>query len=360
MALWDSPRQREAYDWFTAELANLRTAFRWAADQGELDSAVALATCAASLGVWVEQYEPMAWAEELIESARRAKHRRLPHLYVVASQCYAAGRLDDAVEYLDASRQLTESGDFDEVPYEGQYSSGIVYTHAGQSERWAQLCRSAIERGTGPLTVTHACLVMAFYFLGNGDEAMAASQGLLAAADAARSPSTACFALLAHGLAYYEADPAAAYNALRRSLAIAQESRNRQMESASASTVLLVATTYGDPIESFETLLVLIRRYYDVGNTALLRNPLAILASLLDRLGHHEQAAIISGSAASDFSRASYPQFNTAITHLRDVLGAQTYESLARTGETMTTADIVAYAYDQIDQARAQLNAASA
>ena len=27
MALWDSPRQREAYDWFTAELANLRAAF---------------------------------------------------------------------------------------------------------------------------------------------------------------------------------------------------------------------------------------------------------------------------------------------------------------------------------------------
>ena len=31
LALWDSPRQRDAYDWFTVELANLRTAFRWAA-----------------------------------------------------------------------------------------------------------------------------------------------------------------------------------------------------------------------------------------------------------------------------------------------------------------------------------------
>ena len=38
MALWDSPRQREAYDWFTVELANLRTAFRWAADQAILMS----------------------------------------------------------------------------------------------------------------------------------------------------------------------------------------------------------------------------------------------------------------------------------------------------------------------------------
>ena len=50
MALWDSPRQREAYDWFTIELANLRTAFRWAADHGDLDVAATIATYAGSLG----------------------------------------------------------------------------------------------------------------------------------------------------------------------------------------------------------------------------------------------------------------------------------------------------------------------
>jgi hypothetical protein len=45
--------------------------------------------------------------------------------------------------------------------------------------------------------------------------------------------------------------------------------------------------------------------------------------------------------------------------HLRDVLGDQTYESLARKGETMITAEMATYAYDQIDQARAKLNAVS-
>jgi hypothetical protein len=38
-----------------------------------------------------------------------------------------------------------------------------------------------------------------------------------------------------------------------------------------------------------------------------------------------------------------------------DVLGDQTYESLARKGETMTTAAMATYAYDQIDQARTEL-----
>src|ERR1700736_4078946 len=86
LALWDSPRQREAHDWFTIELANLRTAFRWAADQGDLDSAAAIATYAAFLGLWAENYEPTAWVEELIESACAVAHPRLALLYVLASQ----------------------------------------------------------------------------------------------------------------------------------------------------------------------------------------------------------------------------------------------------------------------------------
>ena len=52
---------------------------------------------------------------------------------------------------------------------------------------------------------------------------------------------------------------------------------------------------------------------------------------------------------------ATLAEFNTAIAHLRDVLGEATYESLAREGETMTTAAMATYAYDQIDQARAEL-----
>jgi len=44
---------------------------------------------------------------------------------------------------------------------------------------------------------------------------------------------------------------------------------------------------------------------------------------------------------------------------VRDVLGDQTYESLARKGETMTPAAMVTYALDQIDQARTELSAVS-
>jgi hypothetical protein len=76
----------------------------------------------------------------------------------------------------------------------------------------------------------------------------------------------------------------------------------------------------------------------------------------LDRLGRLEPAAIVAGFAFGPFSASAFTQLSTAIAHLRDVLGHQTYEQLARKGETMTTAEMVTYAYDQIDQARTELS----
>ena len=97
----------------------------------------------------------------------------------------------------------------------------------------------------------------------------------------------------------------------------------------------------------------------NVGNTATMRGNLAWLAACLDRLGRYEPAATIAGFAFRSPHRSVVPEITTAITHLREVLGDQTYESLARKGETMTTAEMATYAYDQIDHARAELNLVS-
>jgi hypothetical protein len=55
----------------------------------------------------------------------------------------------------------------------------------------------------------------------------------------------------------------------------------------------------------------------------------------------------------------SFPEFSTTIAHLRDALGNRVYESLAHAGANMTTAAMATYAYDQIDQARTELNEVS-
>jgi predicted ATPase/class 3 adenylate cyclase len=352
LALWDGPRQRETYTWFTTEFANLRAAFRWSAANGDLDSAATLATHATSLGVWIEQYEPVAWAEELIEPARAVNHRRLLQLYVLAAQCYAAGRADDACGYLEASQKLTGSADFDPDLHESQTSSGIAYMAAGRPQRWVDVCRGAIARGPGPRTITRASLVMALNFLGDADGTKAAAKGLLAAAEATTNPTSACFAVFAHGIAHLHTDPDVCYDALRRALTIAQDCGNTQMEAATAVMLSLAASNRDDPSDSLDYIALAIRHYLDAGSVSLMHNPLAILVGVFDRLGYHEQAATISGFAASPMARAGYPQLEATITHLREILGDEAYESFAHAGETMTIAAIANYALDNIEYAR--------
>jgi hypothetical protein len=115
----------------------------------------------------------------------------------------------------------------------------------------------------------------------------------------------------------------------------------------------------GDPLAAFGYVTLAIRNYHDSGNTIHMRPPLAVLAAHFDRLGRHESAAIIAGFALSPLTATTSRDINATVAHLREVLGDQTYESLARKGEMMTTAEMVSYAYDQIDQARAELKAVS-
>jgi hypothetical protein len=58
---------------------------------------------------------------------------------------------------------------------------------------------------------------------------------------------------------------------------------------------------------------------------------------------------------ATPFAQAAFPEITTTISHLRDVLGDETYESFARTGAAMTAAAMATYALDQIEQARGTL-----
>jgi predicted ATPase/class 3 adenylate cyclase len=358
LALWDSPRQREAYDWFTVELANLRTAFRWAADWGDLDTATAIATYAALLGYLVHNYEPIAWVEELIEPARAVDHPRLAALYVIAALCWNPGRIEAAVRYADAGQTVIGSGGH-EVPFGIEGALGASYAVIGQPERYVEWCRAQLARSHDTHTLTRATLVQALTFAGCGEEAQAAVTGLSDAAEATHNPFALSYALYVHGVAFRNADPAGALEALRRGLVIARDSGNRYTETLLAALLSSIEAEHGDPLAALDYVTLAVRNFHDGGNTTGVRSALAILTALFDRLGRHEPAATIAGFALSPLTSTALPEFNTAIAHLREVLGDPAYESLARKGETMTTAAIATYAYDQIDQARAELKPVS-
>jgi predicted ATPase len=356
LALWDGPRQRETYDWLARELPNLRAAFRWAVDRGDVDTGAAIAFYASLLGVCSYPLEPVTWAEELIEPAQAADHRRLVQLCVMAAQCYAAGRVDEAVGYIEVGQAALERGCYADVPFGFEAALGTGYHLKGEPEKTVAMVRHTIARSSGAHTLPRALLAIALTYAGAGDEAMAVADGLLVAADATDNPQIKALALSSYAWAYRDADPAAAYDVNRRALKITRDSGNRFIESTISIGLSRLAASHGDPIEALDYMVLAVRNYLDSGSFLLISGPLGMIAILFDRLGRYEPAATIMGFGdVPSTSRMVFPEVDSAITHLREILGDQTYESLARKGEAMTIVAMVSYAFDQIDQARTTL-----
>jgi|SRR5271166_5386228 len=265
--------------------------------------------------------------------------------------------MEAAVGYSEAVQALLDSGRDYKLPHGGEGVLGLAYLYAGQPKWAAEWCRAQLERGRDTHTLTRAFLVMSLTAAGSVDEATAAANGLIEAADATRNPYVLSNALFAYGYAFRETDPDRALHAFRRGMAIAQDSGNRANESGLAVALASLETVHGDPLAALDYVAVAIRNFHDSGGA--IQMALTILSAVFDQLRRYEPAATIAGFAISPVTITVLPELSATVAHLRDVLGDPTYESLAGKGETMTTAEMATYAYVQMDQARAELNAVS-
>jgi len=356
-ALWDSPRQREVYDWLATEMPNLRTAFRWAADESQLDVAAAVATYAAFLGCAVENLEAVAWVEELIPSASAVDHPRLAVLHTLASNCWMPGRTEDAARYSDEALKTLRSRPMAEMPLgiDGQLGSGFITS--GQSHRAVECYRLRLECGTDDKALKRVGLSLALMSLGDVDGALSVIEEAINNSDVTRNPYVQSFAYLAYSSALIHTDPAEALDVLRRGREVAQLSGNRSLATFLTTNMSRVMAQHGDPLSALDQLTVVIRHYVDGGNLTNLRSSFAILTTILDHVGRHVAAATIVGLAADPFIVASIPEANIAIPHLRQSLGDERFEALCRTGAAMTTAEMVEFVESEIADLRADLTA---
>ncbi|WP_326548489.1 adenylate/guanylate cyclase domain-containing protein [Mycolicibacterium sp. ND9-15] len=359
LALWDGPRQREAYAWLDTELANLRTAFRWAVDAHDLDTAAAIVVPSASIGLIAEIHEPFSWSEALLPAAEEADHPRLAQLYVFATWCYTTGRFDDATVYARAALSALDSGRYEPVPFDFECTMGGFYAALGDPEVWSEICRKVIARDNGTHVYARSALVASLAISDHLDEAIEESEDLPAVAEAEGNPQRTSFALFAYGVARRYSDPAAAYAAQSRALKIAQDSGSKQNVSFTSLALAMLAVRQARPLDALDNLALATQIRYDAGSFSLIDSPLAVLTVLFDQLQLYEPAARLAGRAATPMSEHAYPELAAAVEHLRSVLGDSTFEELARDGAAMGNAATVQFALEQIALARAKLASSS-
>ena len=88
------------------------------------------------------------------------------YLYVMAAQCWMAGRIEAAVGYGDAGQKVVGSGRA-EVPFGIQGLLGSAYMAIGQPERTVEWCRAQLARGRDTHGLTRAALVVALAIAGS-------------------------------------------------------------------------------------------------------------------------------------------------------------------------------------------------
>jgi hypothetical protein len=164
------------------------------------------------------------WDSPLVALA--IDHPRLAALYVVASNCYMAGRIDPGIRYTEAAERAISGASAHHVPY-AECSLGAAYPAVGQPQRWIEWCRAQLSCGMDTHGLTTVCLLMGLTITGSLDEAVAVANGLIDAAEATDNPYALSITLLAYGWAIYDANPARSLAAHRRGMVIAQDSGNR-------------------------------------------------------------------------------------------------------------------------------------
>ena len=145
---------------------------------------------------------------------------------MLASLCWIPGRIEEAVGYADAGQTVIGSGG-DRCRSASRARSALcTWSSASPNERSSGVAPSSHAAAT-PIHSPGHCLVVALTVAGAGEEARAAANGLIEAAEATHNPYALAYALHAYGYAFRDADPVRALEALRRGLVIAQDSGNR-------------------------------------------------------------------------------------------------------------------------------------
>ena len=154
------------------------------------------------------------------------------------------------------------------------------------------------------------------------------------------------------GIARRDADPVAATKSnVAASPSLKTAATGRSSTYIAVSLARLSAIHGDDPAEALDFLTLAIRNHHDSGSFSLLhprwRSSAPSSTGSAPRTRRYHQRI----RRHSPHRTCSIPRSPTAIAHLREVLGDDDYESLARTGRNMTNAAMVTYAFEQIDLA---------
>jgi predicted ATPase/DNA-binding CsgD family transcriptional regulator len=349
---WNGPGWRAAVEWLMLELPNLRSAFRWSVER-DVEVAVDVAAHAALIGTSAHQFEPIGWAERLLERAAAAKVPRLPRLYAAAGYASFIGRPAAAVAYADRAMALEALPGYDPCePGLATFIGALANVYAGNLDRYVELATTAAALTGNVCAFARPALVDGLQASGRVDEALDRLDEAIAAARKVGNPFWLAYAQWIAGNTLAKTDPARALAAWDEGLEIVDDEGVDFFRGFLARDAARLHTEGGNPNAALPLFDGAIDDFQRAGNIAQLIITLACVPALFERLGSREIAATLYGAMIQlPASTEHVPELAAVGDRLAAELGGAIAEPLA-TGRAMDLDQAATYARAHIELAR--------
>lgn len=358
---WNGPGWRGSVDWIEIELANLRSALRWSAERDELVVATDIAAHAALMGVSVELFETIGWAEDLLAAAAAADPPRLPRLYTAAGFACFVGRAQEAA--VNARRAAELEGLEGYEPCEPGYATfveALAQVYCGDLDRYVELTSSVAALPGPSRAYGIAAYVDGLQSAGKVDEALALTEDAVTAAYDVGNPYWIAYTLWIVGLAYSKVDAKRALLAWDEGIEFVREHGVRFFQGFMARDAARLHTSDGELESALNLFAPAIEAFRQAGNVPQLIITLASLPALFERLDRLEAASTLLGAMSREpTSQHHVPELIELGSRLTGRLGEQKAARFHSFGAAMDLNAAAAYATEQIAIAHRQLIPAS-
>ncbi|MBI5089027.1 MAG: adenylate/guanylate cyclase domain-containing protein [Actinobacteria bacterium] len=349
---WDhwTTRWRDAVDWVELELDNLRSAFRWSSDAGEVAVATDIAAHVALMGFSVQLFETLAWAEELLAAATAADVARLPRLYTAAGYACFAGQPDAARHNARRATELEADPRYDPCePGYAMFVEALGQVYCGDLARYVELTAEVATRYGTERGYALAAYVDGLQSAGRVDEALALTDASVSVARGSGSPYWLTYALWIAGMALAHRDRRRALAAWDEGIAIVREHRVHFFEGFLARDAARLHTSDGEADAALLLFGESIGAFHRAGNVPQLVITVASVPALFERLERFEPAATLLGAMSQPPSSSHHvPELVDMERRLVVGLGRSRSAELIATGATFDLDRAAGYAREQI------------
>ncbi len=351
---WNGPEWRGAVDWVETELGNLRSGYQWSARRGNLEVATDIVAHAALMGVSVQLFETLAWAEALLERASAADVRRLPRLYTAAGYACFVGRAETARAHAHRATELEIDPQYDSCePGYASFIEALGAVYCGDLDCYVELTAVVAERYGRDRGYGLASYVDGLQSCGRIEEALALAEQAVASARSLGNPYWVSYALWIAGMAFSKADVRRAFAAWDEGVAVVREHRVLFFEGFLARDAARLHTSHGEPEAALVLFAEAIAAFHHAGNVPQLIITLGSVPALFERLDRLAPAGMLLGALSRQQSSLHHvPELADITDSVSRKLGTTRTAELLSAGAALNLGDAAVYARQQIDVAR--------